>query len=312
MESRRSPAAAQSAAVLGSRNARRQLRSVLTAAAEAGAYSVGFCVARGGLTGFSVYFAGDFAGAGKHQHAGTAAYSCAVPRTSRLEATIASAQPTARAPAASTAPALPAAARRRGCRAGDKVQQRRRSDCARLPPATAIAAADVPLEGGTNAARSCGKACMNMTVTAAPSAPPLHDSYSLSPLAPAFSPSPRPCPPSSPSPSKGEEEEDPLSHPPDLRHLLPHARLSFEEQRWEHYISYGGPFPPHGSSKKRRDPPSPALSSPSSSIIGCVVNERRPRAAPPSPNTPPSPLCASAERPVLCWIPPQPLSLFPL
>ena len=49
--------------MLGSRNARRQLRSVLTAAAEAGAYSVGFCTVRGGLTGFTVYFAGDFAGA---------------------------------------------------------------------------------------------------------------------------------------------------------------------------------------------------------------------------------------------------------
>ena len=65
MESRGSPTAARSAAVLGSRNSRRQLKSVLTVASEAGAYSVGFHVVRGGLTGFSVYFAGDFAGAGK-------------------------------------------------------------------------------------------------------------------------------------------------------------------------------------------------------------------------------------------------------
>ena len=276
------PAAASSAAVLGSRNARRQLRSVLAVAAETGAYSVGFCSARGELTGFTVYFAGDFAGASKRP--GTAA-TCAVPRSSRLASTDASAQPTARAPAASTAPAPPAAVRRRGCRAGAKVQQRRRSVSARLPPTAAVAAADVPLEGGTDAARPCGKAHVNMTVSAAPSAPPLHNSHSLSPLAPAFSPSSPPRPPSSPSLSD-RGEEDPLSHPPDLRHLLPHARLSYEEQRWEHYISYGGPFPPHGSSKKRRDPPSPALSSPSSSIVGCVVNERRPRAAPPPPPTP--------------------------
>ena len=121
MDASRVPAAARSAAVLGSRNARRQLRSVLTAAAEAGAYSVGFCVARGGLTGFSVYFAGDFAGAGKRASSGAAAYYCAAPHSSRGDSTTASAQPTtARAPAASAAPAQPAAARRRGCRAGAK------------------------------------------------------------------------------------------------------------------------------------------------------------------------------------------------
>ena len=77
MESRRAPAAAPSAAVLGSRNARRQLRFVLSAASEAGAYSVGFNTARGALTGFSVYFAGDFAGAGKAQPS-AAAFTCAL------------------------------------------------------------------------------------------------------------------------------------------------------------------------------------------------------------------------------------------
>ena len=40
------PAAAPSAAVLGSRNARRQLKAVLADAAAAGAYSVGFGVVR--------------------------------------------------------------------------------------------------------------------------------------------------------------------------------------------------------------------------------------------------------------------------
>ena len=289
MESRRSPAAAQSAAVLGSRNARRQLRSVLTAAAEAGAYSVGFCVARGGLTGFSVYFTGDFAGAGKHT-AGTAAYSCAVPHSSRLEATIASAQPTARAPAASAAPAQPAAARRRGCRAGAKRQQRRQGARERSTTTTTATKHAAPLEGGMHASRPHGDATAKDA--AAPHIPPPHNnkppssaqhSSSLSPLALAFAP---PAPPLCPSPSPASAssgEEDPLNFEPDLRHLLPHSRFSYEEQRWEYYRSYGGSFP--SSSKKRPEPPSPHWPA-SSAVVGCVVNERRTRAAPPPPPTP--------------------------
>ena len=63
MVGNRVPAAALSAAALGSRNGRRQLRAVLAAAAEVGAYSVGFRATRGGLTGFTIYLLGDFAGA---------------------------------------------------------------------------------------------------------------------------------------------------------------------------------------------------------------------------------------------------------
>ena len=64
MVGNRLPAAAPSAAVLGGRNSRRQVRAMLTLAAEAGAYSVGVSIARGGLSGFTVYYLGDLAGAG--------------------------------------------------------------------------------------------------------------------------------------------------------------------------------------------------------------------------------------------------------
>ena len=108
--------------MLGSRNARRQLRSILAAASEAGAYSVGFNVARGGLTGFSIYFAGDFAGACKGISR-AAAFTCAAAAHPSSDA---HALPTARDFAAVAAPAPSAGARRkRGCRAGAKVQQRR-------------------------------------------------------------------------------------------------------------------------------------------------------------------------------------------
>ena len=294
MEERRSPAAAQSAAVLGSRNSRRQLRAVLAAAAEAGAYSVGFCVARGGLTGFSVYFAGDFAGAGKRASSGAAAYYCAAPHSSRGDSTTASAQPTtARAPAASAAPAQPAAARRRGCRAGAKQQQRRHGACGRSTAATTAAVHAAPLEGGMRASRPRGDATNDAS---APLVPPPHANEhspsaqppsSLSPLAPAFAPPASSAPPLCPSPSLASSgEEAPRSIEPNLHHLLPHPRLSYEEQRWEYYRSCGGPFPSHGSSKKRQEPPSPPWPAPSA-VVGCVVNERRTRAAPPPPPSTP-------------------------
>ena len=130
---------------------------------------------------------------------------------------------------------------------------------------------------------------------AAPPAPPLHNtntplpsaqpSSSLSPLAPTFVPPPPPPPRPPPSPP-----EDSAACPPDLRHLLPHAHLSYEELRWDYYRSHGGgPFPQHSSSKKRPEPPSPSWGSPTSAIVGCVVNERRTRASPPPPPTPPLP-----------------------
>jgi len=92
-----------------------------------------------------------------------------------------------------------------------------------------------------------------------------------------------------PSSSFPQEEEDPLLLPPELRHLLPHTLFSYEERRWDYYHSYGGPFPSHGSShRKRPEPPSPPWppSPAPSAIVGCVVNERRARAAPPPPLAP--------------------------
>ena len=285
MESRGSPAAAQSAAVLGSRNARRQLKFVLAAAAEAGAYSVGFSVARGGLTGFSIYLAGDFAGACRGS-ASAAAFTCAAPRRSGAQETVHALPTTARATAAAAAPAQPAAARKRGCRAGARQQQRRQGASERSKPTAPAAWHAAPLEGGTRAALPNEDSIDDTHVPAAPRVPPLHRARpapsSLSPLAPVFAPPP---PASRSLPPSLGEEEDPLSFPADLRHLLPHARLSYEEQRWEYYYTNGGPFPLHGSSRKRPEPPSPPWP-PSPSIVGCVVNERRPRPAPPPPTAP--------------------------
>ena len=186
------PAAAQSAAVLGSRNARRQLRSVLAAAAEAGAYSVGFTVVRGGLTGFSVYLAGDFAGAHKGS-TGTAASTCAVPPHAPTTATSVHTLPSMGAPAATAAPAMQAARRKRGCRAGAK-EQRRRHDAREHKPNQAHRAAEaVPLEGDATAPPPlCKDAHFVQRKPAAPHAPPLHINpisqppSSLSPFAPDF------------------------------------------------------------------------------------------------------------------------------
>ena len=300
MDASRVPAAARSAAVLGSRNARRQLKFVLAAALEAGAYSVGVNVARGGLAGFTVYLAGDFAGAGKGI-SGRAAFTCAVPRAS---ATVNNAQALpvwGASAAAATAPDSTAARRKRGCRAGAKQQRRRHGACGRLPPAVPAATAAVSLEGGSNAALMGKTAHLAQPKPAAPPAPPPHihrpshpqSSPSLSPLAPTFVPPPPP-----PSIHPSSYNEDPLHCPPDLLHLLPHAHLSFEEQRWDYYRSHGGrPFAPP-SSKKRAKPPSPSRSSPSSAIVGCVVNERRSRAAPPP--LPPHPFLPRASASAAC------------
>ena len=92
--------AAASAAVLGSRNARRQMQAALAHAAEFGAYSVGFQLGRGCLTGFTIYLAGNFAGCGAGRaSSGTAAVS-AVPPPSAGRGAAGHAQPKARAAAA--------------------------------------------------------------------------------------------------------------------------------------------------------------------------------------------------------------------
>ena len=162
--------------MLGSRNSRRQLQAVLAAAAEAGAYSVGFCVARGGLSGFSVYFAGDYAGACRGTN-GAAAYTCAVPPSSRVAPTTACAQPTARTPAAAAAPAPPAAARKRGCRAGAKQQLRRHGGRGRSTATVAAVEPAATLEGvAVHASRPWGK---DMNAPAAPPAPPPYNNNLL-------------------------------------------------------------------------------------------------------------------------------------
>ena len=76
--------AALSAAVLGSRNARRQVQAAMAHAAEYGAYSVGFSLGRGCLTGFTIYLAGNFAGCGAGRAPQGMAATCAVqPPTAR-------------------------------------------------------------------------------------------------------------------------------------------------------------------------------------------------------------------------------------
>ena len=131
------PAAAPSAAALGSRNSRRQVKAVLALAADAGAYSVGFGVVRGGLSGFTVYFSGDFAGA-RGAEAARSSMLCAsvrvppsaaraglnsVATTAPCAAAFGAAPPSsydeqAHATMQADAPMKAASARRRGCRAG--------------------------------------------------------------------------------------------------------------------------------------------------------------------------------------------------
>ena len=158
---RGAPAAAPSgAAVLGSRSARRQVGCVLAAAAEAGAYSVGFTLARGSLTGFTIYYSGDSSGgAERRRHGLTRTCWAASAPTTRNAAADSAARPPlageqvvsaatcADAPAmASLAPAT-AARRRRGCRGGAKHKKRNEAEhkaaaASAAKPAGACAAAD--------------------------------------------------------------------------------------------------------------------------------------------------------------------------
>ena len=279
-------AAAPSASVPGRRTFRRHVKSALAIAAEAGAYSVGFEGVRGVLPGFTVYLSGEFCGAGgRAPHA--AAFRAAAPPSDRRR-TGGLAQPGARDAARVDAPAQPAARRARGCRAGARVQQRRQGVSERLAHSATTATAAAPLEGSAKAALPRVETRVAILEPTAPHDPPPHTNHTLSPCAPAYVPSYAPPPPSSHnSTSHPQEEDDPLSYPPDLRHLLPHARFSYEEQRWDYYVTYGGPdYKRRSSSKKRAEPPSPPWPPPSA-IVGCVVNERQhPRASPPPPPPP--------------------------
>ena len=91
--------AAGSAAVLGSRNARRQVQAAMAHAAEYGAYSVGFSLGRGCLTGFTIYLAGNFAGCGTGRAPHGMAASCAVQPPAARSRAAGHAQPKARAAA---------------------------------------------------------------------------------------------------------------------------------------------------------------------------------------------------------------------
>ena len=93
------PQAAGSAAVLGSRNARRQVQAVLAHAAEFGAYSVGFQLGRGRLDGFTIYLAGNFAGCGALRSSHSMAAACAMQPPSTRGRAAGHAQPKARAAA---------------------------------------------------------------------------------------------------------------------------------------------------------------------------------------------------------------------
>ena len=236
-----------------------------------------------------MYLSGDFSGARKSTPPRAAASSAATP-PSGPDPT-ADAQPSARAAADSHAATR---VRRRGCRAGARQQQRRQGASGRQPHAAQAARSAMPKEDGVKRTPPLGDDNTDIHEPTTPSVlPPPHHTHVPPPFPPqstlsALASSFLPPPPPPPQPSSSIGEEAPI--PPDLLHLLPHACLSFEEQRWDHYISYGGPFPPHGSSKKRLHPPSPAKGSPSSFVVGCVVNERRARTAvpPPTPRLPPS------------------------
>ena len=284
----RTPAAASGAARLGSRGARRQIRSVLADAAGAGAYSVGFNVTCGAVTGFTVYLSGDFAGAGERVYARAAA-SSAARAASQYDA---HALPTARVVAASPAP-LTAAKRRRGCRAGARHQQRRHKSNTRMALATHAPPGAAPSGMGNapdRAVREVDGGAVHEPPAPHASSPRMsssssaYTSSSLSSRARSFVPShlgppPPPPPPCSPPPPLPSEAP---SHPVDplTDHLFPHAALSYEEERWAYYQRVGHPA---SSSKKRAASPPPSSSS-SPFIVDCIVNERAgARAGPPAP-----------------------------
>ena len=89
--------AAVGAAVLGSRNGRRQVRAALGYASEYGAYSVGFALVRGTLAGFTIYLEGRHAGSAAVRTSYTMAAASAMgPMHDRGRSTTGQAQPWAR------------------------------------------------------------------------------------------------------------------------------------------------------------------------------------------------------------------------
>ena len=225
--------AALSAAVLGSRNSRRQVNAVLAHASEWGAYSVGFALTRSALSGFTIYMAGNCVGVGgRRASLGTAAHSAVPPlagsarSAGQLQPNGRSAAPeqqrqqqqqqshslhVARRPALAPgsagdgAASAPATARRqRGCRGGAKRRARRVAGG--LSTAAAAASTCNSNSGGSSCVHcsdavggsSKAVACVEPP---APSAPPKGLPLSLlSPSAPSFTPTPPGPPPPPPCP----------------------------------------------------------------------------------------------------------------
>ena len=322
--------AAVGAAMLGSRNGRRQARAALGYAAEFGAYSVGFALVRGALAGFTVYFDGRHAGSPTQRtFMPMAAGSARVPTPDGGRPDIGQTQPSARDAASqrqqrqhgqqqqhnksSTGAAVgdfacdvsadnaPAAARRRrGCRGGQRRRPKRGAG-GHLSTAAHQSTCNHVLVGSSAdcvpdalSSSDCGT-CKGPP---APSAPPKGSSSSLSHSALVFTPSthepifataPSPPPSAAPLflPAPPPSQAPPLPSDSDLvRHLLPHALLSYEELRWQHHV-----LSPRSSQKRRASspppdpPPSPAPPGPPPSsappfILSCVVHERPP---PPPP-----------------------------
>ena len=207
------PAAASGAAVLGSRSARRQMAAVLAVAADAGAYSVGFTLARGSLNGFTIYYSGDSSGgANRRQHGITRATWAAqplhpdhaAPDTQRGAAASCAAQPSsnvtsaqdvcaatsAHAPAAASQAPPTAAARRRGCRGGQKHRKRAQARHKHAPTSTEAMGAPERASAPAAAHNVCTASATSTCARPAPHGPTAAGSTStpLSASAPAFLP----------------------------------------------------------------------------------------------------------------------------
>ena len=145
----RAPAPPPAAAVLGSRSARRQVNAVLAMARDAGAYSVGFALMRGSLSGFTVYF-GCSAGGGfklpvaaasearAHRPEGPGAQGAMGVQVPSCPQRAAAAKPTSsRASSSNTSEQPRARKRSRGSRGGRKrrkpVEEHSSDHCAVVP-----------------------------------------------------------------------------------------------------------------------------------------------------------------------------------
>ena len=254
--------------MLGGRNARRQIRSVLADAAGAGAYSVAFSVARGALLGFTIYFSGDFCGAGARAasapptrttvhvagRAGDESGDAPAPRA----AAVCAAQPSPQGESAcsvekatmpANAPAKAAQARRRGCRAGRRKRRVSSSgvDACACPAPRHVSAPRVEARAPSAAAPS------PPSPPSLPASLPLSaagpSSSSLSALAPVFAPgrkSIEDCGPRAPkAPRRGERYDRKRErYERDRRYLRDRARDVRDRPRYQPrvHVPLGAPW----------------------------------------------------------------------